>query len=137
MIFVQPCTGDDFVPAVSKQCDVVYVPAETNIYWGSRILANSSVYITGRYHPSIMASFGGVPQVMLSSNSHKTRSLQVLLGEENPVVYPIASGENTIDLIVKSTKEALDEDPENRKSRIKRVEELGKQASLLGEQILG
>ncbi|MFC8800912.1 polysaccharide pyruvyl transferase family protein [Promicromonospora sp. NPDC057138] len=41
----------------------------------SRLLWNATALVSGRYHPSILASLGGTPFVLMTSNSHKTRSL--------------------------------------------------------------
>lgn len=41
----------------------------------SRLLWNATAVVSGRYHPSILASLGGTPFVLMTSNSHKTRSL--------------------------------------------------------------
>ena len=136
LVVVQPCTGDSFLASVAKECDAKFVPVSTNIYWGSRILANCKAYITGRYHPSIMASFGGIRQIMLESNSHKTRSLQKLLGESDPTVYPIASSEETIELIIETAKDAINQPEANRNMRLFTVKELGQKAAMLGKQIV-
>ncbi|MFC7024898.1 polysaccharide pyruvyl transferase family protein [Promicromonospora thailandica] len=41
----------------------------------ARLLWNASAMVSGRYHPSILATLGGTPFVLMHSNSHKTRSL--------------------------------------------------------------
>lgn len=41
----------------------------------ARLLWNAEVIVSGRYHPSILASLGGTPFVLMASNSHKTKSL--------------------------------------------------------------
>jgi polysaccharide pyruvyl transferase WcaK-like protein len=135
LVIVEPCAGDSFMSKIAKEIGTYFIPASTNIFWGSKILANCSSYITGRYHPSIMASFGGVPQIMLSSNSHKTFSLQQLLGETDPVVYSIASGEKTIELIIESVREAVGENHSKRHQRMKKVKELGQEAFTLAQDI--
>lgn len=40
-----------------------------------RLLHDATAMISGRYHPSILASLGGTPFLLMESNSHKTRSL--------------------------------------------------------------
>jgi polysaccharide pyruvyl transferase WcaK-like protein len=136
LLIVQPCGGESFLSDVAKKCEAMFIPASTSIYWGCRILANSKVYITGRYHPSIMASFGGIPQIMLEANSHKTRSLQELLGKSNPTVYPIASCDDTIESIVNATKDAIESAEINRIWRLEIVKDLGQHASNLGKEII-
>ncbi|PRZ06538.1 polysaccharide pyruvyl transferase [Isoptericola sp. CG 20/1183] len=41
----------------------------------TRLLWSASAMVSGRYHPSILASLGGTPFLLMESNSHKTRSL--------------------------------------------------------------
>ena len=46
---------------------------------GLDLLANAAVFVSGRWHPSILASTGGTPSVMFSGNSHKMRGLAEIL----------------------------------------------------------
>lgn len=77
---IQVCEGDEFLKKVSLVTNVPLISMETPIVAAAKILANAEVFISGRYHPAIMASQGGTPCVFMDSNSHKTRSLQDLLG---------------------------------------------------------
>ncbi len=76
---VEVCEGDKFLQEVSQLANVPIISIETPIIAAAKILANASVFISGRYHPAIMASLGGTPCVFMGSNSHKTTSLQHLL----------------------------------------------------------
>lgn len=76
---VEVCEGDDFLRDVSIKTNTPVVPADTPILSAAKILANASLFISGRYHPAILASLGGTPCVFMSSNSHKTLSLQEIL----------------------------------------------------------
>lgn len=79
--------GDRFMYDVAEETGVSIVPAEVPILMGGAILANARLFITGRYHPSIMAAAGGTPCVFLGADSHKTRSLQRMLGYQDPHIF--------------------------------------------------
>lgn len=70
---------DGFLDKVSTLTDTAIVPVHVPILMGGSILANARLFISGRYHPSILASLGGTPSIFLGSNSHKTKSLQEVL----------------------------------------------------------
>ncbi len=82
VFLVDVCEGDDFLNDVSKETKTPIISIDTPILSAAKILANARVYISGRYHPSILASLGGTPCVFMSSNSHKTLSVQELLKYE-------------------------------------------------------
>jgi hypothetical protein len=84
---VPTCSGDSFLYDVADETQTPIVPAEVPILMGGALLANARVFVTGRYHPAIMAASGGTPCVFLGADSHKTRSLQQLLEYEHPQVY--------------------------------------------------
>ena len=71
--------GDLFLKEVGKRTGTPVISMETPLVAAAKILANARIYISGRYHPAIMASLGGTPCIFKSSNSHKTASLQELL----------------------------------------------------------
>ena len=75
-----PCLGDSFLKKVSVETDTPLISQNIAILGALKILSGAALYVSGRYHPAIMASLGGVPCVYLGSNSHKTKSLQDLLG---------------------------------------------------------
>jgi polysaccharide pyruvyl transferase WcaK-like protein len=79
LYLVEACSGDRFVKKVSEQSGVPFIPVNIPILMAGSILANASLFISGRYHPSIFASLGGTPCIFLGSNSHKTKSLQQVL----------------------------------------------------------
>ena len=76
IFLVEVCEGDAFLNEVSKQTNTPIISIETPILAAAKILANARAFISGRYHPAIMASMGGTPCVFMGSNSHKTSSLQ-------------------------------------------------------------
>lgn len=76
-----------------------FVPADVSLAVASKLLAHSYGFVSGRYHPSILASNLGVPTAYMVSNSHKTRSLQRLLGESNPREYGFYERESLATLV--------------------------------------
>ena len=88
------CVGDGFLRQVSKNTGIPIIKVENNIYFGAAILQHALCFVSGRYHPSILASLGGTSCVYMGSNSHKTASLQEVLHLDKVQVYdPIPSDE--------------------------------------------
>ena len=73
-------TGDAFLEELAHELDLPLVPADTNVMVATEILAHAELVVTGRYHPAILAGLGGVPGVLLGADSHKTASVQQMLG---------------------------------------------------------
>jgi Polysaccharide pyruvyl transferase len=79
-VYLAPtCNGDRFMHEVALRTSLPILPPEISIMMSAGIVAKARVYITGRYHPAIMAALGGTPCVFLGADSHKTSSLQELL----------------------------------------------------------
>lgn len=89
LYLIECCRGDSFLRDVARDTQTPIIPVETNIRYAGYILGEARCYISGRYHPSILASLGGCPCVFMGSNSHKTLSLQNVLGikEENNRIF--------------------------------------------------
>jgi polysaccharide pyruvyl transferase WcaK-like protein len=80
-IYLTPtCSGDRFLYEVSDRTGIPIVPASIPVFIGGAILANAKLFVTGRYHPSILAAFGGTPSIFLDADCHKSSSLLKLLG---------------------------------------------------------
>ena len=79
LYLIQVCSGDKFLVDVGRDTGVPCIRVEISILAGTKILSDAALYISGRFHPSIMASLGGTPCIFLGSNSHKTWSLQKML----------------------------------------------------------
>jgi hypothetical protein len=87
-IYLTPsCSGDRFLFEVGKRTSLPVIPTQVAIMTAAAILGNAQAFITGRYHPAIMASLCGTPSVFLGADSHKTLSLQELLEYERPQVF--------------------------------------------------
>jgi polysaccharide pyruvyl transferase WcaK-like protein len=88
-VYLAPtCKGDRFLYEVAKRTSLPILPSEIPIMMAAGIVAGAQVYVTGRYHPAIMASLGGTPCVFLSADSHKTSSLQESLEYDDVRVFP-------------------------------------------------
>jgi polysaccharide pyruvyl transferase WcaK-like protein len=99
-VYLTPtCSGDEFMYDVSREADVPIIPAEVPIKMGGAILSGAEVFITGRYHPSILASLGGTPCVFLGADSHKTRSIQEVLRYETKMQFSALPDEQEVEKI--------------------------------------
>lgn len=97
---VEVCEGDEFLRKVSEKTNTPLIPKDTPIVAAAKILSKAEVYISGRYHPSIMASLGGTPCVFMSSNSHKTKSIQEILEYPEVSEFSVLPSNKEIDEIV-------------------------------------
>ena len=92
--------GKAFLNTVGQKTGTPIIPANTNIFFGGLVLSNAEILISGRFHPSILASLGGTPCIFLESNSHKTISLQRVLEYEECKTFPLNLSKNDIDEII-------------------------------------
>jgi ADP-heptose:LPS heptosyltransferase len=99
--------GDHFLYDVAEETGTAIVPTEVPILMGGAILANARLFVTGRYHPSIMAAAGGTPCVFLGADSHKTRSLQRMLGYDRPHIFSAIPPPDEHDNILARGRELL------------------------------
>ena len=104
---VEVCEGDDFLNIVSKETNTPIIPIDTPILASAKILANAQLYISGRYHPAIMASLGGTPCVFMSSNSHKTKSVQEILEYDEIKEFSVIPDEKEIQQMMIMAKQKL------------------------------
>jgi len=104
---VPTCYGDRFLRDVAAETGAPFVPTEVPIMMGGAILANARLLVTGRYHPSIMAASGGTPCVFLGADSHKTSSLQRLLGYDEPVTFSAVPDSGETDDILARSRELM------------------------------
>lgn len=135
-IYLMPtCSGDAFLYEVSRITNTKIIPLEINIIILGRILQNSKLLISGRYHPSIMASLGEVKCIFLKSNSHKTKSLQQLLNYEKIVEFTSTPTLEEIRKIFIIANKLLDETTNYRAELNKRVKILAKESLKIAEFI--
>lgn len=135
IFLVEVCEGDAFLNDVSKITNTPIIAIDTPILAVGKILANSRVFISGRYHPAILSSLGGTPCIFMSSNSHKTRSVQELLKYDEIKEYNVLPNEDEINEIIKKAREDIEKGEDLRKRIKKRClklsEETIKQKELL------
>lgn len=106
---VEVCEGDHFLTEVGARTNTGVITIDTPILAAAKILAKADAYISGRYHPAILASQGGTPCVFMSSNSHKTKSLQELLQYKIIHEYNVLPSDAEIAEIILKTKEYIAE----------------------------
>jgi len=121
---LQVCSGDAFLIDVGKATATPCLEVKISILAGAKILSDAALYISGRFHPSIMASLGGTPCIFLGSNSHKTKSLQEMLGYEDIVEFSANPTKKEIPKILKLIKEKIDSGKFLRKKILKTVDNL-------------
>ena len=128
---IQVDEGDEFLNDVSKRTAIPIIPMETPLVAAAKILANARVYISGRYHPAIMASLGGTPCVFMSSNSHKTLSIQELLQYEKIEEYNLVPDEEECKQIVAAAKELIQDSSIRNK-----IKERASELSVMAKELL-
>lgn len=104
VVACQPGPGDEFLKQAASETNSSYVSANVPIMAGAALLAGARAFISGRYHPSILASNGGTPCVFLGSNSHKTSSLQQVLGYDKVREYGCPPAATEIEEILNQVK---------------------------------
>lgn len=80
---------DSFLEEVAEVAGVALIPVYTPVFAAAAILANASLFVSGRYHPCIMAALGGTPSIFLASAAHKMRSLQAVLEYPQVREFPV------------------------------------------------
>jgi hypothetical protein len=80
---------DGFLREVARRTGGGFVPVWTPIMAAGAILARAALFVSGRYHPSILASLGGTPSVFLGTTAHKTGSLPAVLEYEPVRTFPV------------------------------------------------
>ena len=134
---VEVCEGDNFLREVGKRTKTDIISIDTPILAAGKILANASLYISGRYHPAILASMGGTPCVFMSSNSHKTKSLQELLEYDFVHEYYLLPSDKEIEQMIERAKFLLREGNGIRKKIQTRSKKLSDSAKKMIEVLMG
>ena len=135
IVVVQTCQGDAFLRRVARDSGVAFLPALTPIAAAVASLANAQCFVSGRWHPSIMASLNGTPSVFLGSNSHKTLSLQHQLGYRDPMEFPAIPAASDIEAIVERTRHSIAQGPALRAEINSIVATLAREAMSVAELI--
>jgi hypothetical protein len=134
---VPTCGGDQFLQDVAQETQTPMIPAEVPILMGGAILANARLFVTGRYHPSIMAAAGGTPCVFLGADSHKTASLQDLLGYDEQITFSAIPDPEEWDDILGRSEELLSRGQALRDSIQESAQECAEQTTRLTTLVNG
>lgn len=102
-VVVSTCSGDKFLQNVAEKLNLPYVSVNSNILTGMALLSNARAFVSGRWHPSILASIGGTPCVFMGSNSHKTLAIQKMLNYEKQIEYNAIPSKEEINDILEDT----------------------------------
>ncbi len=131
LLVVPTCAGDQFLYDAAGALGIPRLDTRTPIQVGAAILSKAAVFVSGRFHPSVMASLGGTPCVFLGSNSHKTRSLQAVLGYDRTIVYAAVPTESDCVAITANVAEYLEKGAKLRARISSRAASLANQAQEL------
>jgi hypothetical protein len=103
LYLVESSSRDDFLRIVGRHTNTPIIPVGTPIVLATQVLSNAKVFVSGRYHPSIMASLGGTSLVCLNSNSHKMMGLQKFMEYPKPLEHKIKPSGSILKAIVEHT----------------------------------
>jgi polysaccharide pyruvyl transferase WcaK-like protein len=126
VILAESCEGDKFIRDISDQRGLPLLSVRSPLFAIMQVLGGAEAFISGRYHPAIMASISGTPCIFLGSNSHKCLSLQRVLGYSVPNEYPSLPSPSDVDKIVNHLDSLLKDSQNERTRLIKRVAMLSK-----------
>jgi len=135
LYLIQVCEGDSFLNEVGKRTNTFVIPMETPILAAAKILANAQIFISGRYHPAIMASLGGTPCVFMSSNSHKTLSVQNILNYRDIKEFSVIPNDEECKAILQLARKRINQGQELRCEIKDRCRTLALEAKLIKEVI--
>jgi hypothetical protein len=135
LLLVETCVGDIFLREVARRTGLPCLSVDAPIMAGAALLANARAFVSGRWHPGILASLGGTPGVFMGSNSHKTAALQHMLEYPNPVEYSAFPDSDTIDNIVRDTADVLAQGQELRTRIARRASRLASEVPGLLDMI--
>jgi polysaccharide pyruvyl transferase WcaK-like protein len=86
VVLTAPCETDQTIMRhVARDLGFPLIGLNTPTQQVVDILGNATLYISGRWHPSILALTGGTPVVVMTANTHKTAGLLRLIGLDAPV----------------------------------------------------
>ena len=136
ILLVETCVGDVFLRSVALQTNLPVLTYSNPVMTGAAIVSNATVFVTGRFHPSIMAATGGTPCVYFGSNSHKNLTLQKVLQYENTTHYSVTPSKLDCTSIVADVKSYVMSGDATREKIFKRVVELDKAAKFGVSKVL-
>jgi len=71
--------GKPFLDEISKQTNTTVIPVTINLLTMQAILGNAELFISGRWHPSIMAVLNGTPCILTDANCHKMDAFEEMM----------------------------------------------------------
>jgi polysaccharide pyruvyl transferase WcaK-like protein len=114
---------DSFLHRVARVKNVGIVPSNASILMCGAVLAHARLFVSGRYHPSILASLGGTPCVFMGSHAHKMGSLSRVLKYDFQQQFNAFPDESEVKEIVSTGQKYLEQGDALR-CRIKEVSKL-------------
>src|SRR5208337_1599004 len=111
---------DLFLERVARGKNVAIVPVNAPILMCGAVLANARLFISGRYHPSILASLGGTPCIFMGSHAHKMSSLSRVLEYDVQREFNAFPNDSEIAEILSTARNYLDQG-ETLRARIRQV----------------
>lgn len=129
VVLTAPCGTDEkiFRP-IAKELNLPLIALTTPTQQAVDILGNASAFVSGRWHPSILALTGGTPIVTLTANTYKTQSLIEQIGLDAPTFDALKLHEET-EAIVKLTRSYIQQGNSLREKLRHRARELSDLAS--------
>ncbi|MCB0272854.1 MAG: polysaccharide pyruvyl transferase family protein [Bdellovibrionales bacterium] len=126
VVVICPCGPEHkiFTPMAEKN-NFTLVPRDTPTEDAISVLSQASLYVGGRWHPSIFAVLGGTPLIKFSANTQKTRGIIEMIGLEEPC-FDVFNLENEMPKMLELAKIFLTKNKYYKKHILRRVEVLKK-----------
>ena len=137
LLVTPTCEGDAFLVKVAKDLRLPWLSVRAPIRLCAGIVGKAEVFVSGRFHPAILASDGGTPCVFMGSNSHKTLTLQHMLEYEDPFEFRDIPTEDDVRRITERTRRLIEESPRARiaEAVARRTSEARKVIHLLNQPV--
>jgi len=105
-------SDQNFMLKVSEKTGAPLISLQNDIRIAASVVANSSVYVGGRWHPTIFALLGNTQLVNFSGNTFKIQSIKKQFGTDHPI-FACKMMSDEIDSIVRSVVYAINEGYDN------------------------
>lgn len=135
-VYLIQTSGFHLLNEVAQATGLQYIPATANLLMLFSILANADLFISGRFHPSILAMLGGTPCVFMNSNCHKTLALQVMMDIDKCHEYNSVPSDSEIEQIYSDAFEIIQRGAEYRETIKKQARRLSQEALCIKEYLL-
>lgn len=125
VLVVATCDRDVWMLHAARSVGVPSIPPRVSLITAVRILSGAAVLVSGRFHPSVLASLCGTPSVFLASNSHKSSSLPAMLRLPQAEAFPFFGDGDDLDAVVGTARSLVEEGGRRRAAVLARARELG------------